>query len=95
MKQRLSAPASGGRAQKAASDCRSRGAWRVDVLPVSGQVITGVLLMFYYRPHVQYAYQDIQDLRAHVTLGLMARDSSLGGTRHDHHHLAAYDALSL
>src|SRR5437762_2008554 len=35
------------------------------------EVITGVLLMFYYRPTVQYAYQDIQDLRAHVTLGLL------------------------
>src|SRR2546428_5064087 len=35
------------------------------------EVVTGVLLMFYYRPTVQYAYQDIQDLRAHVTLGLM------------------------
>src|ERR671935_2150727 len=35
------------------------------------EVITGVLLMFYYRPTVEYAYSDIQDLRAHVTLGLM------------------------
>src|SRR5712672_3826017 len=35
------------------------------------EVITGVLLMFYYWPTVQYAYQDIQDLRAHVTLGLL------------------------
>src|SRR5438445_1577685 len=35
------------------------------------ETITGVLLMFYYRPTVQYAYQDIQDLRAHVTLGLL------------------------
>jgi quinol-cytochrome oxidoreductase complex cytochrome b subunit len=35
------------------------------------EVVTGVLLMFYYRPVVEYAYQDIQDLRAHVTLGLL------------------------
>src|SRR6187397_555298 len=35
------------------------------------EVITGVLLMFYYRPVVEYAYQDIQDLRAHVTMGVL------------------------
>src|SRR2546421_2458761 len=35
------------------------------------EVISGVLLMFYYRPTLEYAYQDIQDLRAHVTLGLL------------------------
>lgn len=35
------------------------------------EVITGVLLMFYYRPTVEYAYADIQGLRAHVTLGLL------------------------
>ena len=35
------------------------------------EVVTGVLLMFYYRPTVEYAYFDIQGLRAHVTLGLL------------------------
>lgn len=35
------------------------------------ETITGVLLMFYYRPVVEYAYVDIQALRAHVTLGLL------------------------
>src|SRR5438128_6710479 len=35
------------------------------------ETVSGVLLMFYYHPTVQYAYQDIQDLRAHVTLGLL------------------------
>ena len=35
------------------------------------EVVSGVLLMFYYRPVSEYAYQDIQDLRAHVTLGLL------------------------
>ena len=35
------------------------------------ETISGVLLMFYYRPVIEYAYQDIQDLRAHVTLGLL------------------------
>src|SRR5580765_6911015 len=35
------------------------------------EVITGILLMFYYRPVTEYAYKDIQGLRAHVTLGLL------------------------
>src|SRR5919109_1417516 len=35
------------------------------------EVVSGVLLMFYYRPTVEYAYYDIIDLRAHVTLGLL------------------------
>src|SRR6267378_2567005 len=35
------------------------------------ETVSGVLLMFYYHPTVQYAYQDIQDLRSHVTLGLL------------------------
>jgi len=32
---------------------------------------TGLLLMFYYRPTVEYAYADIVDLREHVPLGVM------------------------
>lgn len=35
------------------------------------ETITGVLLMFYYRPVVEYAYADIISLRSHVTLGLL------------------------
>jgi quinol-cytochrome oxidoreductase complex cytochrome b subunit len=35
------------------------------------EVVTGVLLMFYYHPTAEYAYVDIQRLRAHVTLGLL------------------------
>ena len=35
------------------------------------ETITGVLLMFYYRPVVEYAYVDSPGLRAHVTLGLL------------------------
>src|SRR5687768_16738133 len=35
------------------------------------EVISGVLLMFYYRPVTEYAYSDIIALRAHVTLGLL------------------------
>ena len=32
---------------------------------------TGLLLMFYYRPTVEYAYADIIDLGEHVPLGVM------------------------
>src|SRR3989449_8970453 len=35
------------------------------------EVVTGILLMFYYRPVAEYAYKVIQGLRAHVTLGLL------------------------
>src|SRR4029078_7604436 len=35
------------------------------------EVVSGVLLMFYYRPTIEYAYVDIQDLRAHVTRGIL------------------------
>ena len=33
--------------------------------------VTGILLMFYYRPTVEYAYGDIIDLREQVPLGIM------------------------
>ena len=33
--------------------------------------VTGVLLMFYYRPTAEYAYNDIIALREHVPLGIM------------------------
>ena len=35
------------------------------------ETINGVLLMFYYRPVVEYAYADIIALRSYVTLGLL------------------------
>src|SRR5256886_16845752 len=35
------------------------------------EVVSGVLVMFYYRPTIEYAYQDIQDLRAPVTLVIL------------------------
>ena len=35
------------------------------------ETISGILLMFYYRPVIEYAYADIQGLRAHVTLGVL------------------------
>ena len=33
--------------------------------------VTGVLLMFYYRPTAEYAFTDIIGLREHVPLGIM------------------------
>src|SRR3989338_1693457 len=33
--------------------------------------VTGILLMFYYRPTVEYAYGDIMDLTEQVPLGIM------------------------
>ena len=35
------------------------------------EIVSGVLLMFYYRPTVEYAYFDIEGLRGFVTLGLL------------------------
>jgi quinol-cytochrome oxidoreductase complex cytochrome b subunit len=35
------------------------------------EVITGVLLMFYYRPTAEYAYTDIIALAEHVPMGIM------------------------
>ncbi len=35
------------------------------------ETVTGLLLMFYYRPTVEYAYADIMDLSEHVPLGIM------------------------
>ena len=35
------------------------------------ETVTGVMLMFYYRPTAEYAYNDIQYLRADVPLGIM------------------------
>src|SRR5258705_8151815 len=35
------------------------------------ETVTGVLLMFYYRPTVQLAYLDVQNLRDVTSLGIM------------------------
>ena len=35
------------------------------------EVVTGILLMFYYRPTLEYAYTDIIDLAEQVPLGIM------------------------
>src|ERR1700745_899273 len=40
--------------------------------------LTGLLLMFYYRPTLEYAYTDIVGLREHVPLGIM-REMPRGG----------------
>ena len=37
-------------------------------------VVTGILLMFYYRPASMLAYQDIKDLSFAVTLGQLLRN---------------------
>jgi quinol-cytochrome oxidoreductase complex cytochrome b subunit len=37
----------------------------------SGVKLRGLLLMFYYRPTLEYAYTDIVGLREHVPLGIM------------------------
>ncbi|MFM8312858.1 MAG: cytochrome b N-terminal domain-containing protein, partial [Deltaproteobacteria bacterium] len=35
------------------------------------ETVTGVLLMFYYRPTAEFAYMDIIALREHVPIGIM------------------------
>ncbi len=35
------------------------------------ETLTGVLLMFYYRPTIEYAYNDVIALREHVPMGIM------------------------
>ena len=51
---------------------------------------TGLLLMFYYRPTLEYAYSDIVGLREHVPLGIMREDAAVGRPRDGDHGLAAY-----
>lgn len=44
------------------------------------EAVTGVLLMFYYRPTVEHAYFDIEGLRnGAVTLGLLRELHRWGG----------------
>ena len=38
------------------------------------ETITGLLLMFYYRPAVEHAYQDMKDLETVVGFGMMLRN---------------------
>ena len=54
------------------------------------ETVTGVLLMFYYRPTLEWAYNDILALRDVTSLGHPARIASLGCARHGDHRLAAH-----
>ena len=45
------------------------------------ETITGLLLMFYYRPTVEYAYFDMVDLREAAAFGCDARAPSVGRPR--------------
>jgi quinol-cytochrome oxidoreductase complex cytochrome b subunit len=44
---------------------------RIDVFIFLALTVTGLLLMFYYRPTAEYAFNDIVALREHVPLGIM------------------------
>ena len=53
--------------------------------------MTGVLLMFYYVPSTDQAYQNMKDLEASVTFGTAdAQHAPLGGARHGHRRLPAH-----
>jgi cytochrome b6 len=43
------------------------------------ELLSGVLLMFYYRPTIQWAYHDILDLRDVVSLGVLREIHRWGG----------------
>ncbi len=43
------------------------------------ETITGILLMFYYRPTAEYAYNDIIALREHIPLGILRELHRWGG----------------
>ncbi len=43
------------------------------------ETVTGVLLMFYYRPTVEWAYHDVLDLRDVVSLGVVREIHRWGG----------------
>ena len=54
------------------------------------ETVTGVLLMFYYRPTLEYAYNDILLPARRDHARHSARAAPLGRPRHGHHHLAAH-----
>ncbi len=61
-----------------------------------GLTVTGVLLMFYYVPSVERAYQDIQALETNVRFGQPpAQHAPLDGARDDHPRALAHDARLL
>ena len=58
--------------RKSGMKCATRGAWAESRSSCfSSLTFTGLLLMFYYRPTLEYAYIDIVDLREQVPLGIM------------------------
>ena len=52
--------------------------------------VTGVLLMFYYRPTAEYAYNDIIALKEHVPLGIARRNSQMGSSLNGYYRLASH-----
>ena len=54
------------------------------------ETVTGVLLMFYYRPTLEWAYNDILALARRVFAGHHARNPSLGCPRDGDHRVAAH-----
>ncbi len=54
------------------------------------ETITGVLLMFYYRPTLEWAFNDILALRDVTTLGIMREIHRWGAARDGDHRVAAH-----
>ena len=54
------------------------------------EALTGVLLMFYYRPTMEWAFYDIQALRDVQTLGIMREIHRWACSCHGDHGLAAH-----
>ena len=54
------------------------------------ETVTGVLLMFYYRPTLEWAYTDILALRDVTSPGYSSRVASVGRARDGDHRLVAY-----
>ena len=54
-------------------------------------VVTGVILMFYYRPVGEYAYYDMKYLQYDVPFGMLdEKYASLGGSRYGYYRMASY-----
>ena len=54
--------------------------------------ITGILLMFYYRPTVEYAYTDVIDLTEQVPTGYYERIAQVGRTCNGSRRMVAHAA---
>ncbi len=57
--------------------------------PFLVETVTGVLLMFYYRPTLEWAYNDILALRDVTTLGIM-REIHRWGPRDGDYRVASH-----